>query len=51
MLTLHSEMERDEQMWERLVRKVDGPKIRKFRYPTNGDGGGIVEIVRSLSNR
>jgi hypothetical protein len=50
-LALNSGRERDEQMWERLISKVDGLKVRKFRHPPNGDSERIVEIARSLSRR
>lgn len=51
MLALHSGLERDEQMWHRLINKVEELQIRNFWHPPNGDGEGIVEIVRSLSNQ
>lgn len=47
MLALHSGLERDEQMWERLVGKVGGLAIAKFWHPPSGDGEGIVEIAKS----
>lgn len=46
MLALHSGKERDEDMWNRLVDKVQGLKIKRFWPPPGGDGEGIIEIVK-----
>lgn len=50
MLALHSGLERDERMWQRLVSKAGGLSNRKFWHPPDCEGEGIVEVVRSDEN-
>lgn len=48
MLALHSGQERDEEMWKKLVASVGGLKVESFYQPPEGDGEGIISIVRDL---